>query len=61
MKDLIIGGYGCGHIRVFNATSGSMLVEVSAHSRWINAIDISKESGLVRPLFICSSYTVDHP
>ena len=50
MKDLVIGAYGSGHIRVFSATSGSILAEVCAHSRWINAIDVSKESGLVSQL-----------
>ena len=48
LNDLVIGGYGSGHIRVFNSASGVMLAEVCAHSRWINAMDISQESGLVR-------------
>lgn len=47
LNDLVIGGYGSGHIRVFNSASGVMLAEVCAHSRWINAMDISQESGLL--------------
>ncbi len=44
---LIIGAYGSGHIRVFDVKSGAMLCEVCAHSRWINAIDLSKSNNLV--------------
>eukprot|EP00795_Rhopilema_esculentum_P012302 gene12302-2949_t len=46
MGDLIIGAYGSGHIRVFDSKTGSIHCEVCAHSRWINAIDISKKTGL---------------
>ena len=52
LGDLIIGAYGSGHIRVFDSKSGDIHCEVCAHSRWINAIDISKKTGLVR-CFVC--------
>eukprot|EP00112_Aurelia_sp_Birch-Aquarium-sp1_P009986 Seg2155.6 transcript_id=Seg2155.6/GoldUCD/mRNA.D3Y31 product="WD repeat-containing protein 54" protein_id=Seg2155.6/GoldUCD/D3Y31 len=47
MKNLVIGAYGTGHIRIFNLETGSMLCEVSAHSRWINAIDVCKKNGMI--------------
>lgn len=46
-KNLIIGGFATGHIRVFSALTGTMLIEVCAHARWINAMDISVEAGLL--------------
>ena len=48
LKDFIIGGFGTGHIRVFSASTGSLLIEACAHARWINAIDICTEARLVR-------------
>lgn len=46
-NNLVVGGYGSGHIRIFSATTGKMMVEIAAHARWIHAIDIAQESGLV--------------
>jgi WD40 repeat protein len=46
-NDLIIGGFGSGHLRVFNASSGKLCVEASAHAKWINAIDVAKSTGTV--------------
>ncbi|XP_041370072.1 WD repeat-containing protein 54-like [Gigantopelta aegis] len=44
---IIVGGYASGHLRVFNLLSGKIGAEVSAHSRCINAVDISKSNGMV--------------
>jgi len=49
-KDLIIGGFATGHIRVFSASSGAMCIEACAHARWISAMDICLEAGLVRQI-----------
>ena len=49
-KDFIIGGFATGHIRVFSASSGAMCIEACAHARWISAMDISLEAGLVRKI-----------
>ena len=46
-KDLIIGGFATGHIRVFSASTGALRIEACAHARWISAMDISTEAGLV--------------
>ncbi|ELU17852.1 hypothetical protein CAPTEDRAFT_224382 [Capitella teleta] len=46
-NDLIIGGYGSGHLRVYSATTGKMCVEASAHAKWITAIDVAKSTGLI--------------
>ncbi|XP_031568831.1 WD repeat-containing protein 54-like [Actinia tenebrosa] len=46
-KEYIIGGYGTGHLRIFNLASGKIIVEICAHAQWINAIDVAEESGLV--------------
>ena len=56
-KDLIIGGFATGHIRLFSASTGAILIEACAHARWISALDISVEAGLVRVLFKCSKHT----
>jgi hypothetical protein len=47
-KEYIIGGYGTGHIRIFNLVTGKIIAEVCAHAQWINAIDVAEKSGLVR-------------
>ena len=55
-KDVIVGGFASGHLRVYNATSGAIGAEVTAHARAINAVDIAKDSGLVSwilLLFFC--------
>lgn len=55
-KDFIIGGFATGHIRVFSAATGALCIEACAHGRWISAMDISVDSGLVRGVFfICNS------
>ncbi|XP_071957771.1 WD repeat-containing protein 54-like [Antedon mediterranea] len=43
----VIGGFGSGHIRIFNSTTGNMQTEICAHTKWINAIDIAPESNLL--------------
>ena len=46
-NDYVVGGYGSGHIRVFNHQDGSLVAEITAHARWINALDVNP-TGLVR-------------
>jgi len=46
-KDHVIGGYGTGHIRVFNIATGKIVLEICGHARWINAIDVAENTGLV--------------
>jgi len=54
-SDLIIGAFGSGHIRIFSSLKGSLLAEVTAHAKWINAIDIAPATGKV-----CTSANTSH-
>ncbi len=47
----MIAAYGDGHLRVFDMETGRMFVEVAAHARWINALDIAK-NGMVTETFV---------
>ncbi|KAH0615668.1 hypothetical protein JD844_025967 [Phrynosoma platyrhinos] len=44
---VIAAGYGDGQIRLFEASSGTLRAEVSAHARWIYALDLAPLSGKV--------------
>lgn len=50
-RGLVIAAYGDGHLRVFDMETGRMFVEVAAHARWINALDIAK-NGMVTETFV---------
>lgn len=49
-NNLVVGGYGSGHIRIFSAATGKMTAEIAAHARWIHAIDVAPDTGLVLDL-----------
>ncbi|XP_076372674.1 WD repeat-containing protein 54-like isoform X2 [Tachypleus tridentatus] len=53
-KELVMVGYGSGHIRLFNITTGNKTAEITAHASWITAVDIALESGLVSNKFSCN-------
>ncbi|CAL1530198.1 unnamed protein product [Lymnaea stagnalis] len=46
-KGIVVGGYASGHLRVYNGNTGVIGAEVAAHARAINAIDVSRESGML--------------
>ena len=46
-SDLIVAAFGSGHIRIFSSAKGSLLAEVTAHAKWINAIDVAPATGMV--------------
>ncbi|XP_067006712.2 WD repeat-containing protein 54 [Anabrus simplex] len=46
-KSFILAAYGSGHIRMFEAKFGSILCEVSAHARWITALDLAPDKGVL--------------
>lgn len=46
-KDVVIGGYGSGHIRVYSAISGKIAAEVTAHARWITGLDVTSSGMLL--------------
>ena len=58
-NDLIVAGYSSGHMRVFNASTGRLHIEIAAHARWITAIDIAKKVGEVMSLLWLQEHTVD--
>lgn len=47
-KGTVIAGYGTGQIRLYEAVTGILHAEVSAHARWIYTLDIAPFTGLVR-------------
>lgn len=47
LKTWIIAGYGSGHVRIFNIETGAIKVEIAAHAKWINAIDVAESADLV--------------
>ena len=46
-NNLVVGGYGSGHIRIFSTETGKIRAEIAAHARWIHALDVASETGLV--------------
>ncbi|XP_070541054.1 WD repeat-containing protein 54-like [Ptychodera flava] len=43
----VAGAYGSGHIRIFDANTGSLHVEICAHAKWINSMDVAPSVGLL--------------
>lgn len=47
-KGVIVGAFGCsGQIKVYNLSTGKLGACACAHARWINAIDVAKDSGML--------------
>lgn len=42
-----MAAYGNGQMNVYDSSTGKLGATVSAHARWINALDVAKETGLV--------------
>ena len=49
-KEVLISAGGDGKVRMYNGMSGSLLVEISAHGRWINSLDVAHENSLVKDI-----------
>ena len=49
-KEVLISAGGDGKVRMYNGTSGSLLIEIAAHGRWISSLDVARENSLVRTL-----------
>lgn len=47
-ENLLIGGLTNGQIVIYNSDSGAKAIEITAHARSINALDVAQDSGLVR-------------
>jgi len=46
-RDLLVTAHGTGHIRVYALPSMRLTCEVTAHARWITALDYAPESQLL--------------
>ncbi|CAG2166385.1 unnamed protein product [Oppiella nova] len=46
-KNYLCAGYGSGHLRVFDIQNKQIISEVSAHAKWVTAIDVAPETGLI--------------
>lgn len=46
-KDYFTAGYGSGYILIFSLTNMSKIAEISAHARWITAVDFAEKSGIL--------------
>lgn len=55
-KGTVAAGYGTGQIRLYEAVTGILHVEINAHARWINSLDIAPFSGLVSSFFHFKSH-----
>ena len=42
-----MGGFSDGSLKLYSSNRGEKLVEIAAHGRWINTVDIAKTQGLV--------------
>ena len=42
-----MGGFSDGRIRLYSTSRGEKLVEIAAHARWINGLDMARGQGLV--------------
>ncbi|XP_052227877.1 WD repeat-containing protein 54-like isoform X2 [Dreissena polymorpha] len=46
-KGILVAAFSNGQIGVYNLSTGKIGALVNAHARWINAIDVAKETGLM--------------
>ena len=46
-RDVAIGGYGNGHVKLVNYHTGALLVEMCAHAQWISALHLAPHANLV--------------
>jgi hypothetical protein len=46
-NELVIAGHSSGHIRIYSIDERRVVAEVMAHVKFITAIDISLDTGLV--------------
>ncbi|NXJ86840.1 WDR54 protein, partial [Trogon melanurus] len=44
---LVAAGYGNGQIRLYEAATGLLRAEVNAHARWIYALDLAPQTGML--------------
>ena len=47
-NSLLIGGFTDGLIKIYNCETSAKMIEIAAHARYINALDVAVQAGLVR-------------
>lgn len=45
---MLIGGFTNGLIKIYNCETSAKMIEIAAHARYINAMDVAVQTGLVR-------------
>ncbi|KAK3095245.1 hypothetical protein FSP39_012089 [Pinctada imbricata] len=46
-KDIIATGNGVGQIKLYCAKTGKLTAQANAHARWVMALDIAKDNGML--------------
>ena len=46
-KNVIVAGFGNSQIKLFAADTGKLAAQVNAHARWVTALDVATENGMV--------------
>lgn len=46
-KNVIVAGFGNGQIRLYSAEMGKLAAQVNAHARWVTALDVASDNGMV--------------
>ena len=62
-KNVIVAGFGNGQIKLFAADTGKLAAQVNAHARWVTALDVATENGMVSVFYfvnICDSSRCSH-
>ena len=55
-KGVVVAAYGNGQIKLYNISSGKLGACVNAHARWINALDVAPDTGLVCSTVVTLQY-----
>jgi hypothetical protein len=50
-QGIVAAGYGNGQVRLYDASTGALHVQISAHARTISALDLAPEVGKVSVLY----------
>lgn len=48
-QGIVAAGYGNGQVRLYDATTGALHVQINAHARTVSALDLAPEVGKVSP------------
>ncbi|XP_003384692.1 PREDICTED: WD repeat-containing protein 54-like [Amphimedon queenslandica] len=57
-RDLVAAGFANGQVSIYSPDRGQRLIDVNAHSKWINGIDIAPKTGLILSYSEDSTFSV---